>query len=130
MLISLDRASGTPVFRQICDQVRFQVAAGSLTPGASIPSTRDLAAELDINPMTVGKAYALLEQEGILERRPGLALVVRGAPASRQHGAKEQELARALRPAVLAAHQLGLSVQEAIEIYRKVLHSRGDDDVT
>jgi len=128
MLISLDRATGTPVYRQICDQIRFQVAAGAMTPGTVIPSTRDLAAELDINPMTVSKAYALLEQDGVLERRPGLPLVVRGTNESATSSSKESELARALRPAVVAAQQLGLSVEEALDIYRKALHAPGEND--
>jgi len=128
MLISLDRTSGTPVFRQIRDQLRFQVAAGALAPGTAIPSTRDLAAELEINPMTVSKAYAQLEHEGVLERRPGLQLVVRRRPEPARVESREQELARALRPAVVAAHQLGLSIDEALETYRKALTAPGGTD--
>jgi len=125
MLITLDRTSGTPVFRQICEQVRFQVAAGTLLPGTEIPSTRDLAAVLAINPMTVSKAYGLLEQEGVLERRPGLALIVRAGTAGTSpaggDAARCGELARVLRPAVTAARQLGLTVPQALEVYRRAL---------
>lgn len=127
MLITLERNSGTPVFRQICDQVRFQVAAGVLPPGSEVPSTRDLAAELSINPMTVSKAYALLEQEGVLERRPGLALVVRGVGARAVASSKHQELERLLRPAVIAARQLGIPAGEAIGIFRKALRAPEDE---
>lgn len=128
MLISLDRTSGTPVFRQIRDQLRFQVAAGALAPGSPVPSTRDLAAELEINPMTVSKAYALLEHDGVLERRPGLQLVVRRREESARTESREQELTRALRPAVVAACQLGLSIDEALETYRKALSAPGGTD--
>ena len=115
MLITLERNSGVPVFRQICDQVRFQVAAGVLRAGAEIPSTRDLGERLGINPMTVSKAYASLELEGVLERRPGLSLVVRGAAEGAGNGStrgatadikrelKHDELARLLQPAAIAA---------------------------
>lgn len=120
MLITLDRTSGAPVFRQICEQIRFQIAAGTLVAGTPIPSTRELAADLAINPMTVSKAYALLENEGLLERRPGLPLVVRGATARRRDD-RETQLERVLRPAVLAARQLGLSEMEAVEVYRHAL---------
>lgn len=141
MLITLDRTSGIPVFRQICEQVRFQVAAGTLAPGTEIPSTRELAALLSINPMTVSKAYGLLEQEGVLERRPGLPLVVRGGGAGADGGggvagdgsaadrdARQEELARMLRPAVLAARQLGLTNRQAIEVYRHALEGAGERD--
>ncbi len=139
MLITLERNSGVPVFRQICDQVRFQVAAGVLRAGAEIPSTRELGDRLGINPMTVSKAYALLEQEGLLERRPGLSLVVRGAATGVATGAtrganrsaaadaeralKHEELARLLRPAASAARQLGVPAKDALEIFRKALRA-------
>jgi len=136
MLITLERNSGVPVFRQICDQVRFQVAAGVLRAGAEIPSTRDLGERLGVNPMTVSKAYALLEQEGVLERRPGLSLVVRGAANGPTRGAtadlarelKHDELARLLQPAAIAARQLGIQTKDALEIFRKTL--RASDSTT
>lgn len=136
MLITLERNSGVPVFRQICDQVRFQVAAGVLTAGAEIPSTRDLGERLGINPMTVSKAYASLEQEGVLERRPGLSLIVRGAANGPKRGAtadparelKHEELARLLQPAAIAARQLGIPAKDALEIFRKTL--RASDSTT
>lgn len=126
MLITLERNSGIPVFRQICEQIRFQVAAGILGPGSETPSTRELAAQLGINPMTVSKAYALLEQEGVLERRPGLSLVVRGRSERAEHGARLEELQRMLRPVALAAHQLGVPASEALELFRKALRAPGD----
>jgi GntR family transcriptional regulator len=131
MLITLERNSGVPVFRQICEQIRFQVAAGVLRAGTEIPSTRDLGERLGINPMTVSKAYALLEQEGVLERRPGLALMVRGAANGRAAGAHrekqdelaQRELERLLRPAATAARQLGVPAKDAVEIFRKLLRA-------
>ena len=142
MLITLERNSGVPVFRQICDQVRFQVAAGVLVAGTEIPSTRDLGERLGVNPMTVSKAYALLEEEGVLERRPGLSLVVRGiargsrgrpdAEATRE--LRHEELERLLRPAAIAARQLGVPAKDALEVFKRVLrgpesehHQQGED---
>jgi GntR family transcriptional regulator len=133
MLITLERNSGVPVFRQICEQIRFQVAAGVLRAGTEIPSTRDLGERLGINPMTVSKAYALLEQEGVLERRPGLALMVRGAAngrAASAHREKQDELAQReleLRPAAIAARQLGVPAKDAIELFKRVLRAPGDE---
>ena len=128
MLITLERHSGQPVFRQIVEQVRFQVASGHLVAGTPIPSTRDLAARLGINPMTVSKAYAALEQEGVLDRRPGLALVVRAGSEAMRGNEQRAELARVLRPALDAVEQLGLSAEEALAVFRSALAERGGRD--
>lgn len=68
MLIVLDLHSGVPTYRQIVEQVRLQIASGRLGAGEALPSTRQLAQQLGINPMTVSKAYGLLEAEGALEQ--------------------------------------------------------------
>lgn len=121
MLLRLDRHSGVPVYRQIQDQLRFLAASGVLGPGAELPSTRTLAAELGLNPMTVSKAYGQLEQEGLLERRPGMALVVRGRPGPEREEARRLELEAELRSAVFAAEKLGFSPEEALDVYRGLL---------
>lgn len=121
MFLQLDKHSGVPVYRQIVDQVRFQVASGRLAPGSELPSTRALSGELGLNPMTVSKAYSLLEHEGVVERRPGLSLIVRAqAPADRSQ-AREEQLLAALRAAALRAGQLGVERQRALELFAEVL---------
>ena len=74
-------SSGLPLYRQIMDQVRQLVAAGRLVPGNFLPSTRQLAQQLQINPMTVSKAYSLLEREGVIELVRGQGMRV-SAPAA------------------------------------------------
>lgn len=128
MLIVLDPHSGKPVFRQIVDQVRYQVAGGLAQPGDELPSTRQLAADLGLNPMTVSRAYALLESEGVVERRPGLPLVVRAPGGEEQRARRRAELARVLAPAASAARQMDLSLDEALEVFRKLLAQRGGSD--
>ena len=92
MLITIDVHSGVPAYRQLVDQIRLHVATGRLQPGAEIPSTRALSAELGLNPMTISRAYALLEDEGVLERRPGLSLVVRAQSPARAASARHDEV--------------------------------------
>ena len=75
-MYSLNAVSGTPIYRQIVDQTCQLVASGQLPPGELLPSVRAVAAELGINPMTVSKAYTLLERDGIVARRRGLGMVV------------------------------------------------------
>jgi GntR family transcriptional regulator len=119
--VMIDSHSGVPVFRQIVDQVRFQVAAGMMAPGSELPSTRLLSQELGVNPMTVSKSYALLEAEGLLTRRPGLPLVVSEQPSAAAARERRAQLTALLEPIAVAARQLGMTADEAQEIFRRVL---------
>src|SRR5580692_1542366 len=64
-------SSGVPIYRQLMDQVKALVASGRLVPGDMLPSVRQLGQDLQINQMTVSKAYSLLEREGAVERVRG-----------------------------------------------------------
>ena len=121
MILVVDPYSGIPVYRQIVDQLRFQASSGVLRPGDEVPSTRSLSARLGVNPMTVSKAYALLENEGVLERRPGLPSVVRKQRSTTEQASKKEQLEQTLRPAALKARQMKLESGEALEIFRRLL---------
>jgi GntR family transcriptional regulator len=125
LLIVVDSHSGVPVYRQIVEQVRFQVAAGLARPGTELPSTRALSQELRVNPMTVSKAYGLLEEEGLVTRRPGLPLVVSDG-ASADGAGRRAELLMLLHPIARAAMQLGMSEDEAVEVFREALGDAAD----
>ena len=82
-------SSGVPIYRQIMDQVRALVASERLRPGEMLPSIRQLATDLEVNMMTVSKAYARLEADGVVERVRGTGMRVRtsavpGSVAERQ----------------------------------------------
>ena len=66
MIIKIDMQSDQPIYEQLCRQIIFGIAAGWIQPGEALPSARRLAADLGINLHTVGKAYALLTEEGYL----------------------------------------------------------------
>lgn len=121
MLILINANDGVPAYRQIVDQLRFQIASGRLPPGTELPSTRALAQQLGINPMTVSKAYALLEAESVVRHRPGLALEVAAQSTAQLTEQREARLVAALKPAALAARQLGLSRTRAVALFRELL---------
>ncbi len=125
MIVNVDPHSGVPVYRQLMEQIRFHVASGLLRPGDEVPSTRALSAALGVNPMTVSKAFQLLEQEGVLERRPGLPSVVSTAADRDPTAARLDQLRAGLRPAVTMARQLGVTSAEAVTVFRALLE---DDD--
>ena len=74
--INITTGSGTPIYRQIGDQVRLGVATGALNPGDPLPSVRSLADRLVINVNTVAKAYAELVRDGVLDSQQGLGFFV------------------------------------------------------
>ena len=123
MILVVDPHSGLPVYRQIMEQIRFHVASGLVAPGDEIPSTRALSKQLGVNPMTVSKAFSMLEEEGVLERRPGLPHVVRRRRADRMRATKLEQLEKTLRPVVTKARQLGLEPEEAAAAFRRLLES-------
>ena len=122
MILVVDPHSGIPVYRQIVDQLRFQVSSGVLSAGDEVPSTRSLSARLGVNPMTISKAYALLESEGLLERRPGLPLVVREQGGASQRSSRLEQLEKTLRPAAVKARQMDIDSGEAIEVFRRLMN--------
>lgn len=71
MHIQINNASERPVYQQIVDQVKRDIALGRLKPEEKLPTVRELAGQLAINPNTIGKAYSRLEREGIITTRPG-----------------------------------------------------------
>ncbi len=117
----IDHHNGIPAYRQIMDQVRLQISGGMLAPGAELPSTRTLAAALSLNPMTVSKAYSLLERDGILERRRGQALVVRAVHEDDSQTDRIEQLRRSLSGPAAIAHQLGIPPVQATRIFREAL---------
>lgn len=74
---SIDSRSPLPVYRQLCRAVKLEILAGILTDGDQLPSIRDLARLLKINPNTVAKAYTALEKEGLVEGKMGSGSRVR-----------------------------------------------------
>ncbi len=83
MFFEINVSNGVPVYEQVARQIQYAIADGVYLPGQMIPSVRDLARELAINPNTVAKAYRDLSQAGVIESVRGAGLAVsRGAAAT------------------------------------------------
>jgi GntR family transcriptional regulator len=112
-MFSLHPASGIPIYRQLVDQVRRLIAGGQLPPGAQLPSVRDLAVEYAVNPMTVSKAYSLLEAEGLLERNRGKPMTVAaGRRAQASLAQRLRQIEPQVRQLALSARQLELTPRD------------------
>ena len=123
-LLSIDLHNGVPAYRQIMDQVKLQIATGLLPAGAELPSTRALSAELALNPMTVSKAYGLLERDGVLERRRGQTLTVRAVPGAEAQTSRTEPLRQQLAAAAALARQLDIPPADALRLFKTVLHDQ------
>jgi len=120
-LFSIATGSPEPIYRQLVEQVRRLSAGGQLRPGDEMPSVREIAQALALNPMTVSKAYSLLEMEGVLARRRGLGMVV----AERSAPAEKADIVDLLRPtlerAALEARQLELDPDTVLSLFATIL---------
>lgn len=124
-LFSIATGSSEPIYRQLIDQVRRLVAGGQLAPGDAMPSVRDIAQALALNPMTVSKAYGMLEMEGLLTRRRGLGMVVADQP---KHEHSVESRADLLRPtlerAAVEARQLELDPDTVLAMFKKIMKEK------
>ena len=119
--LSVDPSDAMPIWRQIEDGVRRLVATGALAPGKSVPSVRDLASELRVNPATVAKAYQRLTDSGILLVKRGEGTFVAAKPPSVPRGERDKELeGGAMRYASLAV-TIGAANEEAVEQVKRSL---------
>lgn len=121
-LLNIQPASPEPIYRQIIAQLQRLIASGQLPPGEPLPSVRDVAGVHGVNPVTVSRAYSLLESEGFLDRRRGIGMVV----ASRSgraisDAARLEQLDHPLREIVRQARELDLTDQRVLDRLRTLL---------
>jgi GntR family transcriptional regulator len=120
-LFSIATGSSEPIYRQLVEQVRRMAAAGQLKPGDGMPSVREIAQALALNPMTVSKAYGLLEMEGVLARRRGLGMVVADSAAPSRPAERAALLRPLLERAALEARQLELDPDTVLTLFATIL---------
>jgi len=122
-LFVINPHNGVPAYRQLMDQIKLQIATGLLPPGTELPSTRALSADLNLNPMTISKAYSLLEHERVLERRRGQTLTVRERSSGEQETDRVAPLRDHLAAAAALSRQLGIPPAQALKLFRETLDS-------
>lgn len=111
----LDQDSGVPVYRQIIDQVLSGVAAGSLRTGTQLPTVRQLAVDLSVNPNTVIRAYRELEIRGILETQQGTGTFISQQKVKRDDADHERRLAQFAADCLARAGAAGFTARELKE---------------
>jgi GntR family transcriptional regulator len=112
--LTIDPNSPMPIYAQIAEGIKKAVATGHLQPGQQLPTVRQLAVDLKINPNTVAHAYGELERAGIIATRRGMGTFV--LPQSEHTPARNVNLlAELAAKTILEAHRLGFTAQELIE---------------
>jgi len=121
MFGDLDPKSAVPLYEQIAVRLKAAVATGELRAGDSLPSVRQLASKLRINPATVVQAYRGLEDAGFVELRQGAGTFVRSVGSETRSRERITQARRLARQMVAEAARLGLTPQELREAIRHEL---------
>lgn len=111
----LDLESGVPAYRQIIDQVMGGLASGALAGGEQLPTVRQVAVELSINPNTVMRAYRELEIRGTLETRQGTGTFIADQKGEPDLPERQRRLSQLVGEFIARAGSAGFTVQELIE---------------
>lgn len=115
----LDNASGVPVYRQLIDQVQAGIATGSLSVGYQIPTVRQVAVDLAINPNTVMRAYRELEIRGVLDTQQGTGTFIAPQPAQIDDNDRARRLDQLLDEFVARAGAGGFTLAEVVEALKE-----------
>ncbi len=121
MQIRIDNASGRPVYQQIIDQVKRDIALGRLVKDEKLATVRQLAGQLAINPNTIAKAYRQLEQEGIIVTRPGAGAFVASLDSSLSQTVKERVISEELERIVVEAFHMQIDTRTLLEWFNSAV---------
>lgn len=124
----ISTASGVPIYRQIVDQVKTLIATNQWQPGVFIPSVRNVSKALEVNPMTVSKAYSLLEKEGVLQSVRGRGMQVATVKsATNDLRDRQEEIGPLIDQVIDRARQLSLDYQQLQDLITKAWEDKDDE---
>ncbi len=119
MLITIDPTNGIPLFTQVVQQVKYKIANGALQEGDQLPSVRDLAKKLRINPNTVAKAYSELERSGIIVTRRGMGCFVADKSVIIKKNERLKIISQHLERALTEAYHLNIPIEEVEQLFHQ-----------
>ncbi|MCA8993033.1 MAG: GntR family transcriptional regulator [Planctomycetaceae bacterium] len=114
-------SSGVPIYRQLIEQVLALIVSGQVKPGDMLPSVREMGSALGVNMMTVSKAYARLEADGVVERARGRGMLIAEQTPQGSVASRLAEFQPVLEQAVIRGRQLGLSDRQIKEMLQELL---------
>jgi GntR family transcriptional regulator len=121
MQIRIDNASDRPVYQQIIDQVKRDIALGRLDKDERLPTVRQLAGQLAINPNTIAKAYQQMEREGIITTRPGSGAFVANLDSDLSSSVKKKLISEDLERAAVDAFHMQIDGQTLLKWFNEAI---------
>ena len=125
MWLEINPRSCTPIYQQVVDGVKELVARGILVPGERMPTVRELAVELSLNPNTIAKAYQKLEQEGIIETMRSRGTFVAGRTEVLDKEMAREQLEGLVEKVLVEAYHLGLKREDIKQLFEESLDNWG-----
>lgn len=124
----IDLSSGVPIYRQLIEQVKYQIATGVLKPHDELPSVRALAGQYLINPNTVMRAYLELERDGVIYKKRSVGTYVAEKDASMSQEEKFKIVRQLLDKTLVQAAELGLSPVDMQQVFQERLDQFGKEE--
>lgn len=124
MFIAVSQKDSAPLYQQIMDQIKQAIACGDLAPDEKLPSIREMALALKISQITIKRAYADLEKEGVIYTRAGLGCFVSGMDRKGLKAQKLDEIRRELQALLKGCEKFGISPTEIADLIRDL--DKGD----
>lgn len=121
MQIKIDNSSQRPVYQQIIDQVKRDIALGRLDKEEKLPTVRQLAGQLAINPNTIAKAYQQMEREGIIVTKPGAGAFVANLDSTLSNSVKKKLICEDLERAVIDAFHMQIEPQTLLKWFEEAI---------
>jgi len=121
MQLRIDNASDRPVYQQIIDQVKRDIALGRLVKEDKLPTVRELARQITINPNTIGKAYRQLEQEGIIVTKPGSGAFVASLDSNLNRSVRKKLISEELERIAVDAFHMQIDGQTLLELFNNAI---------
>lgn len=125
MWLHIDPSGGPPIYIQIREQIKRAVATGFFKPGDQLPSVRDLAVQLTVNPNTVSRAYLELERDGVIKTVRGVGTFVSKKEIKIEYAERVKLVKSALGKALVEAYHLGFTEAELRELFEETLKEWG-----
>ncbi|MGE5578253.1 MAG: GntR family transcriptional regulator [Syntrophothermus sp.] len=124
----IDQRNGIPIYVQLRDLIKRAIATGWLQPGTQLPTVRQLAVDLKINPNTVARVYSELEREGYLQTRQGKGTFVAQGGKKEAEDERDSRLSRIVDETLIVATELGYSPREVIARIQERLGKEAGED--
>jgi GntR family transcriptional regulator len=128
-LLRLDGESGVPYYLQVVQQVKRLITSGAIAPGDQLPTVRDMASDLVLNPNTIAKAYQELERDGVVETRRGLGTFACTPASTLSDLDRKSAVTAMLKKLMIETSQMGVTMDEVLSLLNKLVEENHEQRI-